>query len=66
MQSPHSPEVVDMSDGACVVECPQCRRGRADDVPIGIGLPMFDRITAELLAENHRNDRRTLAAAGSR
>jgi hypothetical protein len=50
----------------CVVECEQCRRGRAADIPIGIGLPMFDRFTAEMLAENHRNDRHTLAAAGSR
>ncbi len=61
MQSPHRPEVIDADDGACVVECPQCRKGRAVDIPIGIGLPMFDRVTAELLAENHRDDHRTLA-----
>ena len=47
MQSPHRPKVIDTTDGACVVECPQCRKGRAVDIPLGIGLPMFDRITAE-------------------
>jgi hypothetical protein len=62
MQMPHRPTVVDSSDGTCLVECPQCRKGRPADVPIGIGLPMFDRITAELLAENHRDDR-TFAVA---
>jgi hypothetical protein len=29
-------------------------------------LPMFDRITAELLADNHRANRRSLASAGMR
>lgn len=66
MQSPHTPVVVDSNDGSCHVECPQCRTRRPENVPIGIGLPMYDRITAELLAENHRADRRTLAAAGTR
>jgi hypothetical protein len=64
VQSPHSPTVVDTNDGACLVECPQCSTGRPSDIPIGIGLRMLDRITAELLAENHRGDRRSLAAAG--
>jgi hypothetical protein len=65
MQSPHSPRVIDNHDGECSVECPQCRMGPAADVPIGIGLPMRDRITAELLAQNHREDHGTLAAAGT-
>jgi hypothetical protein len=64
MPSPHSPRVIDLNEGGCSVECPQCRRGPASDVPIGIGLPMRDRITAELLAENHRDDHRSFAAAG--
>ncbi len=64
MQSPHSPTVVDTTDGACLVECPQCLEGRPSDVPIGIGIRMFDRITAELLAENHRGTHRSLAATG--
>lgn len=63
MQSPHSPTVIERSDGTCLVECPQCHKGRASDIPIGIGLPMFDRITAELLAENHRDDHRSLTGA---
>jgi hypothetical protein len=63
MQSPHTPTVVDMDGGACLVECPQCRRGRPADIPIGIGLRLFDRITAELLAENHRGEHRSLAAS---
>jgi hypothetical protein len=58
MQSPHSPAVIDLGDGTCLVECPQCRAGRVKDVPIGIGLPMLDRVTAELLTENHRDDHR--------
>jgi hypothetical protein len=64
MQSAHSPKVIDLNDGGCFVECPQCRRGPASDVPIGIGLPMRDRITAELLAENHRDAQCSFAAAG--
>ena len=63
MQSPHSPRVIDISASVCVVECPQCHNGRPSDVPIGIGIPMRDRITAELLAENHRDDHRSFAAA---
>jgi hypothetical protein len=65
MQSAHIPRVIDLNDGVCSVECPQCRRGVASDVPIGIGIPMRDRITAELLAENHRDAHRSLAAADS-
>jgi hypothetical protein len=65
MQSPHRPTVVDVNDGGCFVECPQCRKGPASEVPIGIGIPMRDRTTAELLAENHRDDHRSFAAAGS-
>ena len=65
MQSPHRPTVIDLNDGGCSVECPQCRKGPASEVPIGIGIPMRDRTTAELLAENHRDDHRSFAAAGS-
>jgi hypothetical protein len=65
MHSTHRPRVVDRNDGGCSVECPQCGRGPASDVPIGIGMPMRDRITAELLAENHRDDHRSFATSGS-
>ena len=63
MQCPHSPRVIDIGNGECVVECPQCLSGTPADVPIGIGLRMRDRITAELLAENHRDNRRSYAMA---
>jgi len=65
MQSAHIPRVIDLNDGGCSVECPQCRKGAASDVPIGIGIPMRDRVTAELLAENHRDAYRSFAAADS-
>jgi hypothetical protein len=58
--------VVDIDDGACLVECPQCGMGRPADIPIGIGLRLFDRIPAELLAENHRGEHRRLAATAER
>jgi len=64
MQRPHHPRVIDISTDECIVECPQCRLGPAGDVPIGIGLPMRDPMTAELLAENHRDNRRSYAMAG--
>ena len=63
MQSPHTPSVVDIGEDACLVECPQCREGRSVDVPIGIGIPMRDRITAELLAGNHRDERGNVVLA---
>jgi hypothetical protein len=65
MQRPHNPRVIDIRNGECVVECPQCRLGTAADVPVGIGLPMRDRITAELLAENHRDNHRSYVMAGN-
>jgi hypothetical protein len=63
MHSPHTPRVIDVGEDACVVECPQCREGRSVDVPIGIGIPMRDRITAELLAGNHREKHRSFVLA---
>jgi hypothetical protein len=63
MHSPHTPRVIDVGEDACVVECPQCREGRSVDVPIGIGIPMRDRITAELLAGNHRDEHRNFVRA---
>jgi hypothetical protein len=35
------------------VECPQCRADRTSDIPIGIGMPLLTKETAELLRENH-------------
>jgi hypothetical protein len=53
VRSPHHPRIVHHPDGPWVVECRQCRDDRSSAVPIGIGLPLADRLTAERLAENH-------------
>jgi hypothetical protein len=36
-----------------VVECIQCRNDTQSDLPIGIGMPLQDRETAERLRDNH-------------
>jgi hypothetical protein len=36
-----------------VVECAQCRADRTSDIPIGIGMPLSTKETAELLRDNH-------------
>jgi hypothetical protein len=53
VRSPHHPRIVHRPDGPWVVECRQCRDDRSSSVPIGIGLPLADQLTAERLAENH-------------
>jgi hypothetical protein len=53
MRSLHNPKIVDLHDGRWIVECLACRNDRAAEVPIGIGMPLPDRMTAERLAENH-------------
>jgi len=65
MRSPHHPRLIDRHDGTWAVECLGCRNDHLSDVPIGIGIPLPDRITAERLAENHSSDPRFLAL-GSR
>jgi hypothetical protein len=35
------------------VECAQCHNDPASTVPIGIGMPLQDRETAERLRDNH-------------
>ena len=54
MHSPHSPKIIGLRDGGWIVECLACRNDRMSEVPIGIGMPLPDRLTAERLAENHR------------
>jgi hypothetical protein len=39
----------------------QCRDDKASSVPIGIGMPLSDRVTAERLAENHSGPTRLVA-----
>jgi hypothetical protein len=49
----HHPKVSQRPDRTWVVECAQCRNDLASTVPIGIGMPLRDRETAERLRENH-------------
>jgi len=53
MQRGHQPRIVRRTDGTWVVECPQCRNDHASDLPIGIGMPLQARETAEALRDNH-------------
>jgi hypothetical protein len=53
MQPAHQPKVSRRPDGTWVVECAQCRADCSSEVPIGIGMPLLERETAELLRENH-------------
>jgi hypothetical protein len=49
----HKPIIVQGSDRSWVVDCPQCRNDLTAAVPIGIGMPLKDRETAERLRDNH-------------
>jgi hypothetical protein len=51
---PHQPSIIERPDQTWVIECQQCREDKVSSVPIGIGMPLSDRTTAERLAENHR------------
>ncbi len=53
MYSDHKPRLIHLvSEDAWVVDCLECRaQGTA---PIGIGLPVRDRVAAEMLWQNHR------------
>ena len=52
VRSPHNPGIIQRADGPWIVECRECRDGESS-VPIGIGMPLLDRVTAQRLAENH-------------
>jgi hypothetical protein len=54
MRSPHQPRIVQLAGEYWVVECQECLEDHTASVPIGIGLPLPDRLTAERLVENHR------------
>jgi hypothetical protein len=49
----HFPKIAQRPDTTWVVECAQCRNDLASTVPIGIGMPLRDRETAERLRDNH-------------
>lgn len=54
MRSPHHPRAVQHVGECWVVECQDCLEDHTASVPIGIGMPLPDRLTAERLVENHR------------
>ena len=64
MRSVHQPQIVELRGGRWMVECLACRSDHRSEVPIGIGLALPDRLTAERLAENHARTRRTRAGPG--
>jgi hypothetical protein len=49
----HYPKINQGPDRTWVVECTQCRNDTHSELPIGIGMPLQDRETAERLRENH-------------
>ena len=49
----HHPNITQRPDRTWVVECAQCRIDLTSAVPIGIGMPLRDRDTAERLRDNH-------------
>jgi hypothetical protein len=49
----HHPRIIHGHDRTWVVECMECRNDTQSDLPIGIGMPLRDRETAERLRDNH-------------
>ncbi len=58
----HQPRITQCPEGTWVVDCPQCRNDAFSDLPIGIGMPLRDRETAERLRDNHAARSPRLAA----
>lgn len=52
-QTPHDPKVSQRNDGSWIVHCSECLRSPDGEWPIGIGMPLNSRSTAERLRENH-------------
>ncbi len=59
----HQPRITQRPDWTWVVECPQCRNDPLSELPIGIGMPLRDRETAERLRENPAGRAPRLAAS---
>jgi hypothetical protein len=59
----HNPKITQGADRTWVVECIQCRNDTQSDLPIGIGMPLHDRETAERLRDNHALRTRRVAAS---
>ncbi len=58
----HQPTISQRPDHSWVVECVQCRRDMRSEVPIGIGMPLKDKETAERLRDNHSRTPQVLAS----
>lgn len=59
----HHPTITQRPDRTWSVECAQCRNDVTSAVPIGIGMPLPDRETAERLRDNHAARRQRAAAS---
>ena len=58
MQRGHHPKIARRADGAWVVECPECRSDTTSSIPLGIGMALTSKETAQLLRDNHAGIRR--------
>jgi hypothetical protein len=52
--TPHRPFITERPDRTRIIVCKECLEDWVSSVPIGIGMSLRDRETAERLAENHR------------
>ena len=59
----HQPRITQRPDRTWVVDCAQCRHDPFSELPIGIGMPLRDRETAERLRDNHAGRAPRLAAS---
>ena len=59
----HNPKITQGPDRTWVVECIQCRDDAHSELPIGIGMPLRDFVTAERLRDNHALRTTRLAAS---
>lgn len=51
----HNPKVLAIADGRWVVVCPECNAlSYQQERPIGIGMPLESRLSAERLRKDHR------------
>ena len=57
MHSRHQPRIFGLGDGTWQVKCLGCPIDHLSGVPVGIGIPLQDRMTAERLGENQYRER---------
>jgi hypothetical protein len=56
IQARHEPKVSQRNDGSWIVHCSECLRSPDGECPIGIGMPLNSRLTAERLKANHMSE----------